>query len=192
MGGQPQYVIFLTADATGVLPPVAHLNLNQAAYHFLSGYTSKLAGTERGIKEPVSTFSAYFGAPFMPLKPVVYANLLKYYLDKHKSDVYLVNTGWVGGAYGVGKRISIKDTRAIVRAALDGKITGTFHHDEIFNFSVPVEIPGVKSEIMNPRDQWGDKNEYDKKAHELASLFIQNFTKFKNIPKEIVNSGPTL
>ncbi|MEK7516916.1 MAG: phosphoenolpyruvate carboxykinase (ATP), partial [Patescibacteria group bacterium] len=192
IGGHPKTIIFLTADAWGVLPPIAKLSHRASIYHFLSGYTSKLAGTERGVITPTATFSAYFGAPFMPLKPNVYANLLKYYLDKHKSTVYLVNTGWVGGAYGVGKRISIKDTRAIVRAALSGNITENFRKDLIFNFSVPVEVPGVKSEIMNPRDQWGDKNEYDKKAHELASLFIQNFTKFKNIPKEIVNSGPTL
>lgn len=192
IGGHPKTIIYLTADAWGVMPPIAKLNHNSAIYHFLSGYTSKLAGTERGVKTPVPTFSAYFGAPFMPLKPIVYANLLKYYLDKHKSDVYLVNTGWIGGAYGVGKRISIKDTRVIVRAALDGKITGDSRHDKIFNFSVSVEVPGVKSEIMNPRDQWLDKNEYDRKAVELASLFIQNFAKFKDIPKEVINSGPIL
>ena len=192
IGGHPKTIIFLTADAWGVMPPIAKLNHKAAIYHFLSGYTSKLAGTERGVITPSPTFSAYFGAPFMPLKPIVYANLLKYYLDKHRSEVYLVNTGWVGGEYGVGKRISIKDTRAIVRTALDGKITGDFRKDEIFNFSVPVEIPGVKSEIMNPRDEWADKNLYDKKARELASLFMQNFAKFKDIPKEVINSGPTV
>jgi phosphoenolpyruvate carboxykinase (ATP) len=192
IGGHPKTLIFLTADAWGLLPPIAKLNHNSAIYHFLSGYTSKLAGTERGVVDPSPTFSAYFGAPFMPLKPIVYANLLRKYLDKHKSDVYLVNTGWIGGEYGVGKRISIKDTRAIVRAALDGKIKGKFRHDKIFNLSVPVEISGVKSDIMNPRDQWSDKNAYDAKAHKLASLFVENFVKFKDIPKEIINSGPTL
>lgn len=192
IGGHPKTIIFLTADAWGVMPPIAKLNHKAAIYHFLSGYTSKLAGTERGVKTPVPTFSAYFGAPFMPLKPIVYANLLKRCLDKHRSEVYLVNTGWVGGEYGVGKRISIKDTRTIVRAVLSGKITGDFRHDKIFNFSIPIEIPGVNSEILNPRIQWKDINKYNKKAAELASLFIQNFTKFKNIPKEIINSGPTL
>ena len=192
LGGHPKTVIFLTADAWGVLPPIAKLDHNGAIYHFLSGYTSKLAGTERGVKTPVPTFSAYFGAPFMPLKPIVYANLLKYYLDKHKSDVYLVNTGWIGGEYGVGKRISIKDTRTIVRAAQGGKINGTFRHDKIFNLSVPTEVQGVKSDIMNPESQWADKKDYESKAKKLASLFVENFTKFKDIPKEVINSGPTI
>jgi phosphoenolpyruvate carboxykinase (ATP) len=191
-GGHPKTIIFLTADAWAVLPPIAKLNHNAAIYHFLSGYTSKLAGTERGVITPSPTFSPYFGAPFMPLKPIVYANLLRYYLDKHKSEVYLVNTGWVGGEYGVGKRISIKDTRAIVRAALSGKITGNFRADKIFNLSVPTNIPGVKSDIMNPKDQWEDKNDYDSKAQKLASLFVENFAKFKDIPKEVINSGPTI
>lgn len=191
MGGHPKTIIFLTADAWGVLPPIAKLDHKAAIYHFLSGYTSKLAGTERGVKEPVPTFSAYFGAPFMPLKPVVYANLLKDYLDRYKSTVYLVNTGWIGGGYGVGTRISIKDTREIVRAAIDGKITGSFRHDKIFNLSVPTKIPGIKSDILDPRSQWPDKNDYDNKARKLAGLFVQNFTKFKEIPKEVINSGPT-
>lgn len=192
IGGHPKTVIFLTADAWGVLPPIAKLDHNSAIYHFLSGYTSKLAGTERGVITPSPTFSAYFGAPFMPLKPIVYANLLKHYLDKDKSDVYLVNTGWIGGEYGVGKRISIKDTRAIVRAALDGKILGEFRHDKIFNLSVPTSIPGVKSDIMNPRDQWPDKKDYDSKARKLAFLFVENFARFKDISKKVINSGPTL
>lgn len=192
IGAHPKTIIFLTADAWGVLPPIAKLETNAAIYHFLSGYTSKLAGTERGVITPIPTFSAYFGAPFMPLKPIVYANLLKYYLDKHKSTVYLVNTGWVGGEYGVGKRIGIKDTRTIVRAALDGNITGSFRKDKIFNLYVPTNISGIKSDIMNPRHQWSDKNDYDNKARKLASLFTENFARFKDIPKEIINSGPTL
>ena len=192
IGGHPKTIIFLSSDAWGVLPPIAKLKHNAAIYHFLSGYTSKLAGTERGVITPSPTFSAYFGAPFMPLKPIVYANLLKYYLDKHKSEVYLVNTGWIGGEYGVGKRISIKDTRAIVRAALLGKINGTFRHDKIFNLSVPTEIHGINSDIMNPKSQWSDKKDYESKAHRLASLFVENFAKFKDIPKEIIDSGPTL
>jgi len=192
IGGHPKTIIFLSSDAWGVMPPIAKLNHKAAIYHFLSGYTSKLAGTERGVITPTPTFSAYFGAPFMPLKPIVYANLLKYYLDKHKSEVYLVNTGWIGGEYGVGKRISIKDTRAIVRAALLGKINGTFRHDKIFNLSVPTAIPGIKSDILNPKSQWVNKNDYDSKAQKLASLFVENFAKFKDIPKEVINSGPTV
>jgi phosphoenolpyruvate carboxykinase (ATP) len=192
IGGHPKTIIYLTADAWGVMPPIAKLNHKAAIYHFLSGYTSKLAGTERGVIIPTATFSAYFGAPFMPLKPIVYANLLKYYLDKHKSEVYLVNTGWIGGEYGVGKRISIKDTRAIVNAALSGKINGTFRHDKIFNFLVPTKMLGINSDIMNPKSQWVDKNDYDRKAQKLASLFLENFAKFTDIPKEIINSGPTL
>ena len=193
IGGHPKTIIFLTADAWGVMPPIAKLSHNAAIYHFLSGYTSKLAGTERGIIEPIPTFSAYFGAPFMPLKPIVYANLLKYYLDKHKSEVYLVNTGWVGGAYGVGKRISINDTRIIVRAAQDGKITNrSFRTDKILNLSVPTNISGINSNILTPRNLWADKNDYDNKTQKLASLFIENFARFKDIPKQIINSGPTL
>src|SRR3989344_8839918 len=192
IGGHPKTVIFLTADAWGVLPPIAKLDHNSAIYHFLSGYTSKLAGTERGVITPSPTFSAYFGAPFMPLKPIVYANLLKYYLDKDKSDVYLVNTGWIGGEYGVGKRISIHDTRTIVRAALEGKIKGPFRHDKTFNLHVPTSIPGVNNDVMSPRDQWKDKNMYDNKARKLVSLFMENFAQFKDIPKEVISSGPTL
>jgi phosphoenolpyruvate carboxykinase (ATP) len=187
----PKAIIFLTADATGVLPPVAKLTTNGAIYHFLSGYTSKLAGTERGVKEPVPTFSAYFGAPFMPLKPEVYARLFKKYIIKYKSQVYLINTGWSGGAYGVGKRISIKDTRAIVAAAINGELTKQeYRHDDIFNFDVPVAVPGISAEILNPKNLWSKKQEYDKEAHELASLFVENFKKFKNIEDTVKSAGP--
>lgn len=191
VGGHPKYVIFLTADAFGVLPPVSRLSINQAMFHFMSGYTSKLAGTERGITEPKATFSAFFGGPFMALKPLVYANLLKYYLQKYKTKVYLVNTGWSGGAYGVGKRISIKDTRAIITAILEGKLDKKqCIHDGVFNLDVPTAIPEVNSKILSPRNLWKDKKAYDGKARELAKLFIENFKKFKNVPKPIINACP--
>lgn len=187
----PKTIIFLTADAFGVLPPIAKLNGNGAIYHFLSGYTSKLAGTERGVTEPKATFSAYFGAPFMPRKPHVYANLLKKYIKKYKSQVYLINTGWIGGAYGVGKRISIEDTRKIVTAVLNNKV-GELRMDKTFNLSVPKKISGVDVKLLNPRDLWKDKDEYDKKAQELAGLFVENFKKYTDIPQTVVKSGPHL
>ncbi len=191
IGKQPKYIIFLTADATGVLPPVAHLDLNQAAYHFLSGYTSKLAGTERGIKEPVSTFSAYFGGPFMPLKPMVYLNLLKKYLKKYKTNTFLVNTGWIGGAYGVGRRISIHDTRDIITAILSGKLDNVdYRHDKIFNLYVPISVPGVDEKILNPSLSWKNKNQYYDCAKKLAQLFAENIKKFPEIDQSIINSGP--
>jgi phosphoenolpyruvate carboxykinase (ATP) len=189
--GHPKSIILLTADASGVLPPVARLTPDGAVYHFLSGYTSKLAGTERGVIEPQSTFSAYFGAPFMPLKPDVYAKLFKQYVTKYKSRVYLVNTGWSGGGYGIGKRISIKDTRAIVSAILKGKLDKQkFRKDRIFNLDVPLKVPGVDSNILNPRDLWADKTAYDTKAKELAALFQENFKKFNNIGDRVKNAGP--
>ncbi|MFA6016985.1 MAG: phosphoenolpyruvate carboxykinase (ATP) [Patescibacteria group bacterium] len=193
VGGQPKYVIFLTADATGVLPPVSRLDLDQAAYHFLSGYTSKLAGTERGITEPKPTFSAYFGGPFMPLKPMVYLNLLKKYLEKYQATTYLVNTGWVGGAYGVGKRISIHDTRNIITAILTGKLDQVeCRHDEIFNLFVPTHIPGVEDKILDPSLSWDDKVLYYDSAKRLAQLFVENIKKFPNVDQSIINSGPKL
>lgn len=192
VGTHPSYIIFLTADAYGVLPPVAKLNSEAAMYHFLSGYTSKLAGTERGITEPKAVFSTCFGAPFMPLKPLVYAELLKKYMTKYNSKVYLVNTGWSGGAYGVGKRISIKDTRAIVSAILDGNLDkGKYYHDDLFNLDVPRRVPDVEAKILFPKELWVDKNDYDKKAQQLAKLFIDNFKKFSNIPQKIIKAGPT-
>ncbi len=192
-GPHPSYVIFLTADASGVLPPVAKLTLNQAAYHFLSGYTSKLAGTERGIVEPKPTFSAYFGAPFMPLKPMVYLNLLKTYLKKNHTEVFLVNTGWVGGGYGSGKRISIKDTRAIVTAILSGKLDKvSCRYDGIFNLYVPEKVPGVDDKILDSSSQWEDKNGYLQTAKNLARLFYENIKQYKGISKSVVKSGPKL
>lgn len=192
-GGQPKYVIFLTADATGVLPPIARLDPDQAAYHFLSGYTSKLAGTERGIKEPQPTFSAYFGGPFMPQKPMVYLNLLKKYLKEYKATTYLVNTGWTGGAYGVGKRISIHDTRNIITAILDGKLDNEkYRHDKIFNLFVPVSVPGVDEKILNPTLSWSDESLYNEKAKKLAQLFVENIKKFSGVDQSIINSGPKI
>lgn len=191
VGPHPKTVIFLTADAFGVLPPVAKLSIDAAVYHFLSGYTSKLAGTERGVTTPKATFSAYFGAPFMPRKPKAYADLLKKYLKKYRSDVYLINTGWIGGPYGIGKRISIEDTRKIVSAVLDRKIKGRFRQDPIFNLSVPTSVPGIDKALLQPRSLWPDKKAYDTKANELAGLFRENFKKYSAIPRTVKNAGPT-
>jgi len=191
MGKHPKHVIFLTADAGGVLPPVSHLNLNQAAYHFLSGYTSKLAGTERGIKEPQPTFSAYFGGPFMPLKPMIYLNLLRKYLKKYEATTFLVNTGWTGGAYGIGKRISIHDTRSIITAILSGKLDNVeCRHDKVFNLFVPIKVPGVDDKILDPSLSWNDKSLYYDSAKKLAKLFIENIKKFPDVHQSIIDSGP--
>ena len=192
-GKHPKYVLFLTADASGVLPPVAHLTLNQAAFHFLSGYTSKLAGTERGIKEPKPTFSAFFGGPFMPLKPMVYLSLLRRLLKEHDTKVFLVNTGWIAGPYGIGYRIPIKETRTIVKSILSGKLNNTpCHHDKIFNLFIPTNIPGVDPKILHPADLWKNKEEYNQSAGKLARLFVDNLNKYPGIHEEIKNSGPKL
>ena len=191
IGGHPSTVIFLTADAYGVLPPVAKLSKEQAMYHFITGYTSKLAGTERGIVTPQTTFSTAFGDPFLPLHPNVYAQLLGKRIDEHNSSVYLINTGWSGGPYGVGKRMSIKLTRAIVTAALNGTLDKVkFELDPIFNVYIPTECPGVPSEVLSPKNTWADKAEYDKTAKDLASKIVKNFEKYSNMPKEIIDAGP--
>jgi len=191
IGGHPSTVIFLTADATGVLPPISKLTKEQAMYHFMSGYTSKLAGTERGIVEPTATFSACFGAPFMPMKPQVYAELLGKKIDKHNVSVYLVNTGWSGGSYGVGKRMKLSYTRAMVNAAISGELDKVeYENDPIFKVAVPKECPGVPSDVLNPRNVWADKDEYDKTACKLARDFNANFQKFKGVSEEIANAGP--
>jgi len=191
VGGQPSTVVFLTADAFGVLPPVAKLDKNQAMYHYVSGYTSKLAGTERGIVEPQTTFSTCFGAPFLPLRPSVYAELLGEYINKFNANVYLINTGWSGGPYGVGKRMSIKLTRAIVTAALNGDLEKAgFVLDPVFNVLVPTSCPGVPAEVLNPKNTWADKTAYDAKAKDLASRFVKNFQKYKDMPAHIVEAGP--
>ena len=193
VGGQPKTVVFLTADAFGVLPPIAKLDKNMAMYHFVSGYTSKLAGTERGITEPQATFSTCFGAPFLPLHPNIYAKLLGQKIDKYNSNVYLINTGWSGGPYGVGKRMSIKYTRAMVSAALNGDLDKVeFKLDPVFNVLVPVSCPNVPNEVLDPRNTWSDKEAYDKSAKDLAARFIKNFEKYTGMDRNIVEAGPKL
>jgi phosphoenolpyruvate carboxykinase (ATP) len=189
----PKVIIFLTADAFGVMPPISRLSKEAAMYHFMSGYTSKLAGTERGITEPKETFSQCFGAPFMPLHAKIYADMLGRKIDQHHTKVYLVNTGWSGGPYGVGKRINLTYTRAMVRAALtDGLANIEFYNDGIFNLEIPVTCPGVPLEILESRNTWSDKRKYDSSARKLARLFVKNFEKFGKVPKEIQKAGPII
>jgi phosphoenolpyruvate carboxykinase (ATP) len=177
----PKNIIFLTADAYGVLPPIAKLTPEQAMYHFLSGYTARVAGTEIGVTEPSATFSTCFGAPFMPRHPSVYGNLLKERIAKGGVDCWLVNTGWTGGAYGTGNRMPIKATRALLNAALDGSLKGAnFVTDPFFGFQVPTAVPGVDSAILNPRETWADKAAYDAQARKLVGLFIDNFAQFSD------------
>lgn len=195
IGGHPKTIIFLTADAFGVMPPIAKLTPEQAMYHFLSGYTSKLAGTERGITEPQATFSTGFGEPFLPRHPMVYANLLKEKINAHGTEVFLVNTGWSGGSYGVGKRMNLSYTRAMVKAAMTGDLSSvnniSFVLDPIFGFQVPTSCPDVPSEILIPRATWSNPAEYDNAARSLADRFIQNFEKFETISAEVIAAGPT-
>ena len=189
--GHPKTVIFLTADAFGVLPPISKLTREQAKYHFVSGYTSKLAGTERGVKEPQTTFSTCFGSPFLPLHPSIYADMLGKKIDEHNTNVYLVNTGWSGGPYGVGKRMSIKHTRAMVTAALNGDLEKVdFKAHPIFQVLVPTACPGVPSEVLDPRETWADKAAYDAQAQDLANRFAKNFEKYDHMPAEIIAAGP--
>jgi phosphoenolpyruvate carboxykinase (ATP) len=193
VGSNPGNIIFLTADAQGVLPPVARLNLNQALYHFISGYTSKIAGTELGLGiEPQITFSACFGAPFMVHHPFFYADLLKKRIENAGARVWLVNTGWVGGKFGVGKRISIRYTRKILNAALDGKLENVkYRKDKLFGFEVPLSCPGVPDDVFIPENAWGSKQEYWQKYDALASRYIENFKSFiAACPPEVVQAGP--
>ncbi|MBM3895564.1 MAG: phosphoenolpyruvate carboxykinase (ATP) [Thaumarchaeota archaeon] len=193
VGGHPKVIVFLTADALGVLPPVSKLTNEGAMYHFLSGYTSKLAGTERGIKEPKATFSACFGAPFMPRPAAVYAKMLGEKIKQYNTTVYLINTGWSGGPYGVGKRINIKYSRAMVTAALTGELDGVkYRHNELFNLDIPTKCTNVPSDILDPKNTWIDKDSYELSAKKLAQMFVDNFDKFKDIPKEIRNAGPKI
>ncbi len=182
MAGHPSNIIFLTADAFGVLPPVSKLTREQAMYYFLSGYTAKVAGTERGITEPVATFSACFGEAFLPLHPTEYAKLLGEKIDEHDVHVYLVNTGWTGGAYGVGKRMSIKDTRACINGILNGSInTAEFETLPVFNLSIPKHLDGVADDaVLNPRNTWEDKEAYDATLDRLAAMFVQNFDRYND------------
>lgn len=191
-GAVPSVVIFLTADAFGVLPPIARLRKRSAMYHFMTGFTSKVAGTEVGIVEPQPTFSALFGEPFMPLDPLVYASMLSERIAANRTRAYLVNTGWTGGGYGVGHRISIKDTRALVTAALSGAIEeSAFVHDERFNLDVPTSCPGVKSRLLNPRSTWKSPEAYDEAADGLARMFEENFERrYPYAPANVREAGP--
>ncbi len=193
-GPHPKNIIFLSADAFGVLPPVSKLTKEQAMYYFLSGYTAKVAGTERGITEPVATFSACFGEAFLPLHPTVYAKLLGEKIDEHGVNVYLVNTGWTGGPYGVGKRMSLPATRACINAILDGSINESdFETLPIFNLAIPKSVKDVDSAILNPRNTWQDKNAYDEQLRHLAKLFIDNFKRYEGYgDTNYAQAGPQL
>ena len=193
--GHPKNVIMLTADAFGVLPPIAKLTPSQAMYHFLSGFTAKVAGTEKGLgKEPQPTFSTCFGAPFMPRHPSENGNLLRDLIGLHQADCWLVNTGWTGGAFGTGSRMPIKATRALLAAALDGSLANAeMRVDPHFRFRVPVTVPGVDSKILNPRDTWADKAAYDAQAKKLVTMFRENFKKFEaHVGKDVLEAAPML
>src|SRR6266545_3504421 len=189
--GHPSAIVMLTADAFGILPPLARLTHAQALFYFLSGFTAKLAGTEIGVTEPQPTFSTCFGAPFLPQPPHVYARMLGEKLDRHDSAVWLVNTGWTGGPFGAGERMPIAATRALLRAALSGELEGAeYRVDELFGFEVPTKVPGVDSKLLDPRLTWVDATAYDAKARELAQMFHDNFRKFEDVGAHIVAAGP--
>jgi len=190
--GHPKNVVFLTADAFGVLPPIAKLTRDQAMYYFLSGYTAKVAGTERGVKEPQATFSSCFGAVFLVWHPTKYAEMLGTLIDEHGSDVWLVNTGWTGGAFGVGKRMKLSHTRAMVHSLLRGDLhSAALDKDPIFGLEVPKHIAGVPDDVLNPRNTWSDKNAYDEQAKKLAGMFRENFSKFeKHVSDAVRAAGP--
>jgi phosphoenolpyruvate carboxykinase (ATP) len=182
VGGKPRTVVFLTADAFGVLPPIARLTPQQAAYHFLSGYTAKVAGTERGITEPVATFSACFGAPFMSLHPTVYGRMLEDRLQASGAKVFLINTGWTGGGYGVGKRIDIATTRRLLDAALGGELDqAEMRIEPLFGMEVPLRVEGVAPRALDPRANWSDVSAYDAMATKLQTLFAENYRKFEDV-----------
>ncbi|HEX2982745.1 MAG TPA: phosphoenolpyruvate carboxykinase [Ignavibacteriales bacterium] len=190
--GHPKNIIMLTADAFGVLPPISKLTPEQAMYHFLSGYTAKVAGTEKGVTEPKATFSTCFGAPFMALHPSVYAKLLGEKIEKHKVSCWLLNTGWTGGPYGVGSRMKIKYTRAMLNAALEGKLDNVkYVEDPFLGLQVPTTCPDVPEEVLNPKNTWSDKKKYDEQAKKLAEMFHKNFEQFeKDVTPAIKNAGP--
>ncbi|MBW3534478.1 MAG: phosphoenolpyruvate carboxykinase (ATP) [Gemmatimonadetes bacterium] len=191
-GGHPANVVFLTADAFGVMPPIARLTPEQAMYHFLSGYTAKVAGTERGVTEPKAAFSACFGAPFLPRHPSVYAEMLGEKLREHGARVWLVNTGWTGGAYGEGSRMRLEYTRAMVRAALAGELDDVETvEDPVFGLHIPEHVPGVPDDILVPRNTWKDSAKYDEQAKKLAGMFGENFVKYASeVPAEVAAAGP--
>jgi len=194
LAGHPKAVIFLTADAFGILPPIARLSRDQALYYFLSGFTAKLAGTEMGVTEPQPTFSTCFAQPFLPQPPAVYATMLGEHLDKHRSQVWLVNTGWTGGPFGKGRRMPIQATRDILGAALAGELDDVeFRSDGLFAFAVPVTVPGVDDRLLDPRSTWNDPGAYDAAARRLAQMFVDNFeARFPDANELIVEAGPRL
>lgn len=192
MGSNPRNIFFLTCDAYGVLPPISRLTPGQAAFHFISGYTAKVAGTEAGITDPVKTFSACFGAPFMPLHPTQYASMLSQKMRENNVNVWLINTGWVAGGYGVGNRIKLKYTRAMITAALEGELENVaYHTHEVFGLNYPTTCPNVPNEVLDAREMWSDKSAYDEQANKLAKSFSQNFKKFEDYADdEIIAGGP--
>jgi phosphoenolpyruvate carboxykinase (ATP) len=190
IAGIPKNIFFLTADAFGVIPPISKLNKSQAMYHFISGYTAKVAGTEMGVTEPKLTFSACFGAAFLPLHPTEYARLFGEKMEKHEVNVWLINTGWTGGSYGTGSRMRLAHTRAMIKAALEGKLEfAPFRKDPVFGFMVPQICPDVPFEVLNPRNTWGNPEDYDKTAHNLAQAFIDNFEEYKDFANEDILEG---
>jgi phosphoenolpyruvate carboxykinase (ATP) len=194
IGKNPKNIFFLTADAFGVLPPISKLTKGQAMYHFISGYTAKVAGTEAGITEPVTAFSACFGAPFMPLHPTKYAEMLGEKMAEHKVNIWLINTGWTGGEYGTGSRMNLKYTRAMITAALESKLNDVeYTNHEVFGLAMPTTCPNVPDEILSPKNTWADKEAYDSKANILAEKFIANFEQFaSNANEEIMNAAPVV
>jgi phosphoenolpyruvate carboxykinase (ATP) len=192
LGGHPKNIIMLTCDAFGVLPPIARLTREQAMYHFLAGYTAKVAGTEAGVKEPQATFSPCFGAPFMALPPSIYAQLLGDKIQKHDVAVWLINTGWSGGPYGEGQRMKLALTRAMVRAVLSGKLSDVqTQPDPTFGLYIPVAVPDVPAQLLDPRKTWKSQAAYDRKASELANMFGANFAETAgDAPAEIRKAGP--
>jgi phosphoenolpyruvate carboxykinase (ATP) len=193
IGKNPKNIFFLTADAFGVLPPISKLTSGQAAYHFISGYTAKVAGTEAGINEPLPSFSACFGAPFMPLHPTKYAEMLSKKMQEANVNVWLINTGWTGGPYGIGSRMKLKYTRAMITAALEGKLDNVeYKQHQIFGLNIPQTCDNVPSDVLNPRTTWDDKEAYDKKALELAASFKKNFKVFEEYANEEILAGAPL
>jgi phosphoenolpyruvate carboxykinase (ATP) len=193
-GGHPRHVLFLTCDAYGVLPPLSKLTAEQALYHFLSGYTARVAGTEAGIKEPQATFSTCFGAPFLPLPAERYAEMLHARLLQHQVQVWLVNTGWTGGPYGIGRRMTIAYTRALISAALTGQLDAVpYQRHGIFNVDMPTTCPGVPRGVLDPRSTWPDAAKYDEQARVLARVFVENFTLFEgDVASAVKQAGPTV
>jgi phosphoenolpyruvate carboxykinase (ATP) len=191
-GGHPQNIVMLTADAFGVLPPISRLSAAGAMYHFLSGYTAKVAGTEKGVTEPKATFSTCFGAPFLPLAPSRYAEMLGERIAQHQARVWLVNTGWTGGPYGTGTRMKIKYTRAMIRAALLGALDGVpYRRDALFNLDVPISCPEVPAELLNPRNTWANDADYDRHAAALGGMFRENFRTFeREVASDVIAAGP--